>query len=199
MGTVNPRPRGGASLSGELRASRDDRQQIRRLLNAQPKPLNPVSVTGAIGTVRAEATISISLGSITTTSWEFGPATAYPTPGTAPTLVESTFGHFNVTESGWYAVKGHLGAGWSGSPTNVFYSLNPATTPAMGDTHQMGGFVFVPASGDVSIDVSTGVVYLYGDGDDPSLDNIGLLGFDLEWSGAAPSWVECWVDVTRVG
>jgi len=100
--TVNPRARGGASLSGELRASRDDRQQIRRMVSRPPAPKPaPAASGGAVGNSEAaSSTYAADAYGVTFQSWAFTPHTYWP--GAAPSLVASGADEFDPSEAGWY-------------------------------------------------------------------------------------------------
>lgn len=181
----------------ELAELRKAVAQLQRLMANRPKILAP-SAAGALtlGVTRAEATTTRTAGGASTSGWSFS---AFDWDGwEAPSLVGSTFGHFNPVESGAYCIKAHLGIGWSSPPANVTVFVNPATTTAMSDYHQLTQTVAVPASGTLMWDVSFGPVFLYGDGLDPSMSGVGLLGLDVEWAGGSTAtFAEIWLDVTR--
>lgn len=116
MGTVNPRPRGGASLGGELRASRDDRQQIRRLFTAQQKPKAAAS-GGVTGVTRLTA------GSIAQTN-DVSPVgsgvffqdyTIAALFGDAVSVTEDINGKVTLGAAGFYECRAYIRLAWDGS------------------------------------------------------------------------------------
>lgn len=127
--TINPRARGGSSLSAELKASRADRGQIRRLFNPTPKPAAPAAGGSMQGFTRA------SPGS---TSWDTGGAQARDwtfdtgvdsSPGAKPGLVMGGDRlHFGVSEAGWYSTHSQMQFTLStGSPAAVLFQANNAS------------------------------------------------------------------------
>ena len=102
--TINPRARGGASLSAELRASRDDRQQIRRLFTAPPKPKPAApAVSGSLGSSMATGSHALlSPGDLAFTGWSFAQAFDDVSTGN-PTLTAGPGDNdFTIGEAGWY-------------------------------------------------------------------------------------------------
>jgi hypothetical protein len=134
VGTLNPRPRGGASLSGELRASRDDRQQIRRLLSTQPKPkaATVVSSGGIVGMAQVVSTSgSVVWSAASSIMSKAGVTYAAPTdpyagsPGAAVVPVSSwvtVSGYQLALTPGWYNLAMSIRIEWSsqaGAPLSL--------------------------------------------------------------------------------
>lgn len=192
-------PSGRGPRVPSISAAQKEAQRFSQHVDRKLSAIRPGAAAGYTpGSTRAVADASGGAGLINVAGWSF---TKFDWPDSeAPTLLASTSGHFNVSVSGWYSVRGHVGIGWSSPPAEVTYLLNPATTTAMSDSAQYVGTVPVAASGDLFLDIPTSSHFYYGAGQDPSAANVGLLGLDVEWvGGATPSFVEVWLDVTRTG
>jgi len=128
--TINPRARGGASLSGELRASRDDRQQIRRLFQATPKPKpEPAAAApsggGSVAGVRHYGYGTAS-GGTTSLSINFDPSASHAPqqigPNPAPAFTPTASGDFVAATAGYYSFDLTAQLNFSGDPGKVYLS-----------------------------------------------------------------------------
>lgn len=107
--------RGGpADFGAQQRAARADREQIRRLVQATPKPPKPPPATGGgiLGISRAEV---FTWNYRTTSMW---PATYGITDlhGASVGISDSGDGGVTVTEAGYYLARTQVSVGWSTDP-----------------------------------------------------------------------------------
>lgn len=118
MATPNPRPRGGASLSDTLRAGKDDRQQIRRLLSTQAKPKAAAS-GGVTGITRLTAGSIVQTNDVapvgsSVTFADFSSSTT----GEAVSVTESaTEGRFDFGVAGFYQAHAYVRLAWDSADT----------------------------------------------------------------------------------
>ena len=192
--TINPRARGGASLSGELRASRDDRQQIRRLFSAPPKPKPaPAAAGGSMqGFTRARpGSTTWDTSGAQARNWTFD-TTVDQSPGAKPGLVMGGDElHFGVAEAGWYSTHSHMQITLaSGTPSAVLFQANNGSTSLAPFGEAWGSNHF---DGRYRVSFWTGPFWL-----DATSSPLGLEAFvpGVFTSGSAPS---VFIDVHRVG
>jgi len=180
--TVNPRARGGASLSGELRASRDDRQQIRRMMSKPPAPKPaPAASGGAVGNSEAaSSTYAADAYGVTFQGWAFTPHTYWP--GAAPSLVASGSDEFDPSEAGWYiaCVKATVYVAGA-APAYARIEVNPDSSSNVDATAaDMRPFLMDGSSPFVSGVVTVGPFYHPG----PNVAN-HFLGCKVTWPAPA--------------
>jgi len=212
--TINPRARGGASLSGELRASRDDRQQIRRLFSSPQRPVSaaPGGVEGISRCVPAEAGSYIDAGWGTLYA-NYGEWTVSALSGKAPAITVQGVGDPSngldslvVAEDGWYSFRLQFYVTFStgaSQPSSVY----AAVVPPRGENYNPVEATFPVMSGAIPGAMpsfsgekrSTGVVPT-----DPLRLSAGdVVALHVSWDASLLLWPNaddrprCLVDVTK--